>query len=109
MDGETFIHTMVNKSIKYNAVHLENDLVWFTVFLEKRLKSFIDHKDSPSVSTLPAPAFSPPVSIYQQFIQSFELNDEERMILLLALLIQLTYPSLKVPYQTGSETATLRV
>jgi len=77
---------MVNKSLKYNAAHLEMDMEWFTAFLEKRLESHIDRKGPLFVSDLPAPGFSAPVSIYQQFIQSFELNDEERMILLLALL-----------------------
>lgn len=77
---------MVNKSLKYNAAHLEKDLVWLTAILGSRLESYIDKKHRPSIAKLTAPAFKAPVSIYQQFIQSFELNDEERIILLLALL-----------------------
>jgi SpoVK/Ycf46/Vps4 family AAA+-type ATPase len=77
---------MDNKGLKYNAKHLEIDLEWFEAFLEKRLDSYVERKEQPFLYEFPGPEFTSPVSIYQQFIQSFELNDEERMILLLALL-----------------------
>lgn len=85
MDAKTFIHTMANKNLKYNALHLEKDLQWLNAILETRLHSFVDHKPQLPAKLLP-PGFKPPVSIYQQFIKSFELTNEERVILLLALL-----------------------
>ncbi len=75
---------MANKNLKYNAAHLEKDLKWLTAILENCIGSFINHKQH--TARLSPPAFKPPVSIYQQFIKSFELNTEERIILLLALL-----------------------
>lgn len=76
---------MANKNLKYNAAHLLKDLEWFTVVLENRLKAFIDTKQVKATAPS-APVLRSPVSIYQQFIRSFELDDAERIILLLALI-----------------------
>ncbi len=77
---------MANKSLKYNAQHIEKDLEWLTAILESRLRSFLNKTAQPGLTKFPTVTLKSPVSIYQQFIKSFELNAEERIILLLALL-----------------------
>jgi hypothetical protein len=86
VDDKTFIYAMENKSLTDNATHLEKDLAWLTTVLESRLQSFIDKKEQVPFETMTPPAFRSPVSIYQRFNKSFELNNDERMILLLSLL-----------------------
>ena len=86
MDGKTLIYAMANKSLKYNAAHLQKDLQWLSTMLESRLNAFTDKKANSKVIRLMPPELLPPASIYHQFIISFELNAEERIILLLALL-----------------------
>ncbi|WP_170234247.1 ATP-binding protein [Segetibacter aerophilus] len=77
---------MANKNLIHNAAHLQKDLHWLTAVLESRLTSFVQKKKEMPFAKMPAPAFHSPVSVYQQFIRSFELNDTERMILLVSLL-----------------------
>ena len=76
---------MANKSLNYNAKHLERDLEWLVSIIENRLKSFSSNKPLGTLRLKP-PAAEGPDSIYHQFVESFELNHEERLILLLALL-----------------------
>lgn len=77
---------MANKNLNNNAKHITQDLQWLTAVLESRLQSFTENKNYKAFSSFLPHAFKSPVSVYQRFITSFELNNAERMILLLAIL-----------------------
>ena len=77
---------MANKNLNNNAKHIEQDLNWLITILEDRLQSFTENKKHTAFEKFIAPVLKTPVSIYQQFIISFELNNAERLILLLSLL-----------------------
>ena len=77
---------MANKGLKNNAAHLEADLQWLATLLERRLQSFADKQPEGKPAKLTPHALKAPVSIYQQFIETFDLTPEERIVLLLALL-----------------------
>lgn len=75
-----------NTGLKKNAMHLEKEIVWLESVVEQRMTTFMSKKSNPAEIRLAAPAFRSPVSVYQQFIRSFDLKAEERIILLLSLM-----------------------
>jgi len=77
---------MANPGLNNNAKHIEADLQWLRLLLEDRLQSFKEKKRYSAFENFKPPVFKRPASIYQKFIQSFQLNNAERLILLLALL-----------------------
>ena len=77
---------MANKNLKNNAAHLEKELQWLDSIVNIRVEALIANRQQPSLQRIAPPVLKPPTSIYKQFIESFEINTEERVILLLSLL-----------------------
>ena len=77
---------MANENLKHNAVHLQKDLDWLSALLDQRLKLFVEGASDRAIKELAPPPFDGPVSIYQQFLESFRFTAEERLILLLGML-----------------------
>ncbi|TAD98389.1 MAG: ATP-binding protein [Bacteroidetes bacterium] len=72
-----------------NAQSLSKELQWFTYFAESRMKEYFEKE----IVLYPAPPILPESSIYAKLIDQFEMQTEERLILILALIPHLK-PSL---------------
>ncbi|HSK13610.1 MAG TPA: hypothetical protein VK907_10370, partial [Phnomibacter sp.] len=70
--------------MKHNVRHLEQELQWLGTLLVKRAGEGKPGKGTEFRLTS-APVLRSPASVYQHFIKSFELDDAERAILILAL------------------------
>ena len=76
---------MEHQSLIGNAAFLDRELRWLTELLEMRLGEMAG-REVPSGLMREPPSTVRPVSVYRDFVRAFELNAEERIILLLALL-----------------------
>ncbi len=74
---------MEYKQLKYNAGHLKADLKWLEQVLQNRLESLSENNNGNALT--PAPELKGPASVYAKFLKQFQVNDEERLILILSL------------------------
>jgi len=88
MDANNGVRRMVNNitqnSVSENAVVLMADLSWFAENLKVRLAAYIENENLPEIA--PPPEINNDDSLYASIIQHYEMNDEERLVFLLALI-----------------------
>ncbi len=94
VDEKIFANAMVNEKILANALALEKEFEWFVKILEARLK--IHFQNEPVENNLlgiSPPDISNDKSSFSDFVKYYNLSNEERIILILAL-IPLLKPNL---------------
>lgn len=77
---------MADNRITYNALHLQQELDWYSAWMRKRMQQLVA-KDTAEPVPLPRPhKLTGSNSVYQQFITAFKLTPAERFIVLLGLI-----------------------
>ena len=96
---------MVNQTIKNNALDLEADLHWLAQIIDTRLGLFF-RQDTPykSISEISPPVLDPEHSLYAGFVNHYQMNFEERLLLLLGLAPHLRPQLLDIFWLQSKET-----
>jgi AAA+ superfamily predicted ATPase len=78
---------MVNQKIKANANHLRKELDWFSKVLDERFKKYFEPQHhAPDAPEIKPPVYPKKSSLYAGFIDYYNLNIAERIVLVLALI-----------------------
>jgi hypothetical protein len=77
---------MVNKNLKYNTIHLGQELEWLGQLLRARLQQYRQGAQKKMALPATVPKLQGTASVYGKFLESFELDVAERVVLLLGLL-----------------------
>lgn len=78
---------MVKKNNFPNAVDLKLDFAWFSKILDARFSNYFNSsKQDFDISQISPPDFGKKNSLYAEFIQHYNLNAAERIILILSLI-----------------------
>lgn len=94
MDETTFIRRMVDQTYRHNARHLLMDFQWLRQVVATRYQLFHGKPcQFTSVEVIPLPILDGHPSPYQEFIEVYQLDWTERLVLLLAIFPQI-YPHL---------------
>ena len=77
---------MTNNALVQNILTIEKELKWFEIFLEARIAQFFNNKLEDPYQIHIAPDLSEEESIYAKFVNRYQLNFGERLVLLLCLI-----------------------
>nr|WP_320014333.1 ATP-binding protein [uncultured Desulfobacter sp.] len=73
--------------IKNNALALEHEIEWFNRVLDLRIRLYFEQeRDHESIEEIPAPVFERKDSPYAEIIDKYRMSDQERLVLVLALI-----------------------
>lgn len=77
---------IIDNRIQHNANHLSEELQWFSQVFESRLHALIRHEPHIDFVSIPCVHLNHHPSVYQEFVNTYKLAPEERLLLILALI-----------------------
>ncbi len=76
----------ITSQIKDNAAALDAELEWMQIIIETRMENQNPEKPAPDISHFPSPELTNKPSMYANFVQHYNMNSTERLLILLALI-----------------------
>jgi hypothetical protein len=105
MDAEPGVRGMVmvpEPRSTGNAITLKKELAWFEKVARTRMRLFMGEKNN-DIYDIEPPTLEPEESMYANFVQHYEMEFEERLTVLLALIPHVRPQLLDVFFQTNEQ------